>query len=122
VSAQEYRLARKNVIEALAALSDSAGRMSVEPIAARRGLDEMAALLIAAHRLVAELSAARLDAQGGAPPTDEAMRAGLEACLAPKTGAPTARPLPGPLGAATLAVVEAARRYQDAAVKEASAQ
>jgi uncharacterized membrane protein YccC len=122
VSAQEYRLARKNVIEALAALSDSAGRMSVEPIAARRGLDEMAALLIAAHRLVAELSAARLDAQGGAPPTDEAMRAGLEACLAPRTGAPRARPLPGPLGTATHAVVEAAQRYQDAALKETTAQ
>ena len=47
VKDHDYRLARKNVIEAIAALSDSAGRMSVEPMAARKGLDEMAALLIA---------------------------------------------------------------------------
>ena len=56
----DYRLARKNVIEAIAALSDSAGRMSIEPMAARKGLDEMAIFLIAAHGLVAQLSAARL--------------------------------------------------------------
>ena len=35
VSDHDYRLARKNVIEAIAALSDSAGRMSTEPMAAR---------------------------------------------------------------------------------------
>ena len=51
---QDYRLARKNVIEAIAALSDSAGRMSVEPVAARKGLEEMAALLMAAHGFTAQ--------------------------------------------------------------------
>ena len=55
------------MIEAIAALSDSAGRMSVEPVAARKGLEEMAALLIAAHGLIAQLSAARLDARSGGP-------------------------------------------------------
>ena len=70
------------MIEAIAALSDSAGRMSIEPIATRKGLDEMAALLIAAHGLVAQLSAARLDARSGAPAADEATRAWLQARLA----------------------------------------
>ena len=51
VSDHDYRLARKNVIEAIAALSNSAGRMSSEPMAARKGLDEMANLLIAAYSL-----------------------------------------------------------------------
>ncbi len=44
VSDHDYRLARKDVIEALAALSDSAARMAVEPMTAH-GLDEMADLL-----------------------------------------------------------------------------
>ena len=51
---QDYRLGRKAVIEAIAALSDSAGRMSVEPMAARKGLEEMAALLMAAHGFIAQ--------------------------------------------------------------------
>jgi uncharacterized membrane protein YccC len=59
-SDQDYRLARKDLIEALAALSDSAARMGGEPRAAQRGLDEMAAMLIAASVFVAHLSAARL--------------------------------------------------------------
>ena len=61
----EYRMARKNMIEALAALSNSAGRMSIEPTATRKALDEMAALLMAAHGLVAQLSAARLERPSG---------------------------------------------------------
>jgi uncharacterized membrane protein YccC len=120
---QEYRLARKNMIEALAALSDSAGRMSIEPNAARRGLDEMAALLMAAQGLVAQLSAARLDARLGlAPPPDDAVRDWLQARLAPKAGdTPSDSPPPsGPLVDAALAVIEAARRYRRAAQIEAS--
>jgi hypothetical protein len=62
------------VIEAIAALSDSAGRMSVEPVAARRGLEEMAARLIAAHGLIAQLSAARLAAKTGTAEPDQAIR------------------------------------------------
>ena len=115
-SPQEYRLARKNMIEALAALSDSAGRMSTEPTATRKGLDEMAALLIAAHGLVAELSAARLDARSrGGPAADEATRAWLQARLAAKPGAGDARAPSGPLASAALAVIDAAERYRQAA-------
>ena len=56
---QEYRLARKSMIEAIAALSDSAGRMGGEPQAMHRGLDEMTKMLIAAYRLCANISALR---------------------------------------------------------------
>ena len=111
------------MIEALAALSDSAGRMSIEPTATRKGLDEMAALLIAAHGLIAQLSAARLDARSGAPAADEAMRAWLQARLAqaPGDGEGSARAPQGPLAAAAQAVVEAAGRYQRAAEAEVEA-
>ncbi len=86
VRRQDYRLARKNVIEALAALSDSAGRMSIEPMAAHKGLEEMAALLIAAHGLIAQLSATRLATRSGAPAPDEATRNWLRDRLLAKTG------------------------------------
>ncbi len=59
---QDYRLARKDFMEALAALSDSAARMGGEPRSARRGLDEMSAMVIAASRAAAQISAARIDA------------------------------------------------------------
>jgi uncharacterized membrane protein YccC len=122
---QEYRLARKNMIEALAALSDSAGRMSIEPTATRRGLEEMAALLIAAHSLVAELSAARLDARSASrPAADEATRAWLQARLAPKPGAGGAgdgSAPAGPLALAALGVIDAAERYRRAAQTESDA-
>ncbi len=114
-SPQEYRLARKNMIEALAALSDSAGRMSIEPTATRKGLDEMAGLLIAAHGLVAELSAAKLDARSGGPAADEATRAWLQARLAPKPGVHDAPAPSGPIASAALAVIDAAERYRRAA-------
>jgi uncharacterized membrane protein YccC len=119
---QEYRLARKNMIEALAALSDSAGRMSIEPTTARRGLEEMAALLIEAHGLVAELSAARLDARStGGAAADEAMRTWLQARLAPTPGAGDAcdgTAPSGPLASAALAVIDAAERYRRATQTE----
>ena len=57
---QDYRMARKAMIEALAALSDSAGRMGGEPQAVHRGLNEMADMLIAGYWLAAHISAARL--------------------------------------------------------------
>ncbi len=57
---QDYRLARRNLIEAIAALSDSASRMGGEPRATQRGLDELAAMLIAAHVLATRISALRL--------------------------------------------------------------
>ena len=90
-------------------------------MAARKGLDEMAALLIAAHGLLAQLSAARLDARHGGPAPDEAVRAWLRALLTPKSNGAeeSAEPPPGPLAAAALAVVSAAGRYQRAAEIEA---
>jgi uncharacterized membrane protein YccC len=59
-SRQDYRMARKSMIEAIAALSDSAGRMGGEPQTVHRGLDEMAAMLIAGYVLAAHISAMRL--------------------------------------------------------------
>jgi uncharacterized membrane protein YccC len=117
VSEHDYRLARKNVIEAMAALSDSAGRMAIEPMTARRGLDEMADLLIRAYSLVAQLSAARLAAQTGAPLPDPAVRDWLMALLGAPSGAtgPAAEPPAGPLVAAATAVTAAARNYERAA-------
>ena len=113
VSAHDYRLARKNVIEAIAALSDSAGRMSIEPMEARKGLDEMANLLVASYSLVAQLSAARLAVQTGAPPPDPEIFAWLEDVLAGQRGATDDAPA-GPLAAATLAVTSAASTYERA--------
>jgi uncharacterized membrane protein YccC len=59
-SRQDYRMARKSMVEALAALSDSAGRMGGEPQAVHRGLNEMADMLIAGYVLAAHVSATRL--------------------------------------------------------------
>ncbi len=59
-SAQDYRLVRKNMVEAIAALSDSTGRMGGEPQTVRRGLNEMANMLIAGYVLAAHISATRL--------------------------------------------------------------
>ena len=120
VSEHDYRLARKNVIEAMAALSDSAGRMSIEPVTARKGLDEMAALLIAAYSLVAQLSAARLAVRIGAPGVDPAIRDWLQAFLAVPSAAAAvdADPAAGPLAAAAVAVFTAARTYERVAKSE----
>ncbi len=77
---QDYRLARKDFMEALAALSDSAARMGGEPRAARRGLDEMSAMVVAASVAAAHVSAARLDAleaaRGGGAGSRAPARAG----------------------------------------------
>ena len=113
----DYRLARKNVIEAIAALSDSAGRMSIEPVAARKGLDEMAALLIAAHGLIARLSAIRLSIRAGDAGPDPAIRAWLQTLLArPPGGAATVAVPPDPLAAAAIAVTTAAGIYERIAI------
>jgi uncharacterized membrane protein YccC len=122
VSEHDYRLARKNVIEAMAALSDSAGRMAIEPMTARRGLDEMADLLIRAYSLVAQLSAARLAAQTGAPLPDPAIRDWLMALLGEPSGAVNlvAEPPAGPLVAAAAAVTAAARNYERTAKSDSA--
>jgi uncharacterized membrane protein YccC len=117
VSEHDYRLARKNVIEAMAALSDSAGRMAIEPMTARRGLDEMADLLIRAYSLVAQLSAARLATRTGAPLPDLAISNWLQTLLvgsSERADVPTEPPT-GPLTVAAMAVTTSARRYERAA-------
>jgi uncharacterized membrane protein YccC len=114
VSEHDYRLARKNVIEAMAALSDSAGRMAIEPMTARKGLDEMAELLIRAYSLVAQLSAARLATQTGIPLPDLAISNWLRALLvgeSDRAGVVTEPPA-GPLAAAAVAVFTAARTFE----------
>ena len=119
VSDHDYRLARKNVIEAIAALSDSAGRMSSEPMAARKGLDEMANLLIAAYSLVAELSAARLavpDRRSAAPTRRSA--SGFRPSSPANPDAAASDAPAGPLAAAALAVTSAARNYERVAKTE----
>ena len=81
-------------------------------MAARRGLDEMANLLIAAYSLVAELSAARLAVQTGAPTPNPAIRERVQALLADRSD-PAASEVPaGRLAAAALAVTSAARTYE----------
>ncbi len=117
VSEHDYRLARKNVIEAMAALSDSAGRMAIEPMTARKGLDEMAELLIRAYSLVAQLSAARLATQTGVPLPDIAISNWLQALLVGRSdpAGVLTEPPAGPLAAAALAVTTAARKYERAA-------
>ena len=121
VSEHDYRLARKNVIEAMAALSNSAGRMAIEPMTARKGLDEMAELLIRAYSLVAQLSAARLATQTGVPLPDIAISNWLQTLL---VGSPDASkiggaPPAGPLAAAAVAVTTAAHKYERAAKSDA---
>jgi uncharacterized membrane protein YccC len=118
VSEHDYRLARKNVIEAMAALSDSAGRMAIEPMTARKGLDEMAELLIRAYSLVAQLSAARLATRAGVPLPDLAISNWLQALLvggSDRAGGVVTEPPTGPLAAAAVAVTTAARKYERAA-------
>ena len=61
-------------------MSDSAARMGGEPPAAQRGLEELAAMLIAAHGVVAQLSAARIALQAADPA--EADQARVEAAAA----------------------------------------
>ena len=131
-SDQDYRLARKDIIEAVAALSDSAARMGGEPRAAQRGLDEMAAMLIAASVFVAHLSAARLDLRGAekdgsaliesdAASTREWLSERLTADPT-KTGDPPPQeeaPLPR-LRAAALRLIDAARAFEEASAEVGS--
>ena len=122
---QDYRMARKGVIEAIAALSDSAARMGGEPRAAQRGLDEMAAMLIAAYVVAAHLSAARLALRAAGADAHKAQteataaRVWLAARLTAKADAEPAgeidAELPSaPLKSAALALLAAAREYRRA--------
>lgn len=117
---QAYRLARKSLIEALAALSDSAARMGGEPQSVQRGLEEMAAMLVAAFDLSAQISAARQalgQSRGGAnfaQVSADAARASewLGAQLASHAGALDLTSAPQPaLGQATLRFLSTSRAY-----------
>jgi uncharacterized membrane protein YccC len=124
---QDYRLARKNLIEAMSALSDSATRMGGEPRTAQRGLDEMTQMLIDAGVFVAHVSAARLDiraAEAALSPTvrerTDATRKWLIARLAadPAAAERLVEPDDPPLArlrAAAVAFVGAVEAYEAAA-------
>ena len=71
----------------------------------------MAALLIAAHGLVAQLSAARLADRTGAPGPDPATRDWVQVRLASEPDADDLDAPPGPLAAAALGLTAAARNY-----------
>ncbi len=115
---QDYRLARKDFMEALAALSDSAARMGGEPQAARRGLDELSALVIAASVAAAHICAARLDAlEANTPGGLEADRRLADAALAGQPPATDSR-----LAASLADFVAAADVYEKAAEREADLQ
>ena len=120
VSDHDYRLARKNVIEAIAALSDSAGRMSIEPMAARKGLDEMAGLsdrrLWPRSRALGRPSR-RSDRRS--PSRTRRSAAGLRRCSLANPSRGGEAPA-GPLAAAALAVTAAARKYERVAKSEAN--
>ena len=87
---------------------------------ARKALDEMADLLIAAFSLVAQLSAARLAVQTGGPGTDAAIRDWLQGRLKGDSAEAVADPPAGPLAATALAVTSAALNYERAAQSEAT--
>jgi hypothetical protein len=100
--------------------------MGGEPRAAQRGLDEMAAMLIAAYVVVAHLSAMRLALRAGGEGADEAeaeakaARVWLAKRLAAKAEAKPAsedgdEAAPAPLKNATLALLAAAKEYRRAA-------
>ncbi len=129
--AQDYRMGRKDLIEAVAALSDSAARMGGEPQNARRGLEEMTAMLIAASVFAAHLSAARLDLRHPERRSDWRPRRttpsgpanGWSRASRPgPTRLPSAEPpnFEGPLSrlrAAALRLIDAARAYERAATR-----
>ena len=85
--AQDYRLERRALIEAIAALADSAERMGGEPRAAQRGLNELPPMLIAAHVVVAHLAAMRLALHIADPAATTSARAEAEAARAWLRGA-----------------------------------
>jgi uncharacterized membrane protein YccC len=126
-ASQDYRMARKDMIEAIAALADSAERMGGEPRAARRGLDELPPMLIAAHVVVANLAAMRLALRVADPGAAEAARieanaarSWLPGALAPQSSGASVAPIePGePAAALKNAVrrlVAAADAYRRAA-------
>jgi uncharacterized membrane protein YccC len=112
---QDYRLARRDFMEALAALSDSAARMGGEPRSTRRALDELSAMVTAAAVAAAHISAARLDAleleDAGAQLDTE--REAARAALAGEAEAPATR-----LGHRLAEFVAAANAYENAALVE----
>ena len=122
-SDQDYRLARKEFIEAVAALSDSAARMGGEPVSARRGLEEMTSMLIATSVFVAHASAVRLDLRRANSPAPaerlsdvEATRKWLANRLVSTAAAPVSANAPLPrLRRAAEALIAAANAFAQAA-------
>jgi uncharacterized membrane protein YccC len=113
VSIHEYRLARKDFMEALAALSDSASRMGGEPRAAQRALDELSAMVVAAGVAAANLSATRLDAIEAGPEAAEWLDSERLAAVRTLEGEPA--PERSRLAASLAGLVRAADAYEKAA-------
>jgi uncharacterized membrane protein YccC len=113
VSVHEYRLARKDFMEALAALSDSASRMGGEPRAAQRALDELSAMVVAAGVAAANLSATRLDAIEAGPEAAEWLDNERLAAVRTLEGEPA--PERSRLAASLAGLVRAADAYEKAA-------
>jgi uncharacterized membrane protein YccC len=123
---QSYRLERRSLIEAIAALADSASRMGGEPRATRRGLEEAAAMLIAAYVVAANISAMRLAkrvSEGAAAEEAAAAAESARRWLAATLAAPDAVEAeneaedvaaPPAIKKATLALLAAARAYRRA--------
>jgi uncharacterized membrane protein YccC len=60
ISEQSYRLARKTMLESLAAITGSATRVSSEPAHARRAMPDLGSLLAAAYSLAAQIVGVRV--------------------------------------------------------------
>ena len=112
---QDYRLARRDFMEGLAALSDSAARMGGEPRSTRRALDELSAMVTAAAVAAAHVSAARLDAAESedARAQLETEREAARSALAGEAEPPATR-----LGARLAEFVATANAYENAALAE----
>jgi uncharacterized membrane protein YccC len=100
-SDQDYRLARKRIIEAIAALSDSAGRMGGEPQGVRRGLNELIEMLISGYLVAAHISSTRFMMRGrqsddGYEATATRLAATREWLIALLSGAQSTPDLHGP--------------------------
>ena len=74
---QEYRLARKNLIEALAAMSESATRMRGDPAAQRTLWEDFGKLIAAAYTTAAQIVTVRLLIRSRRGELDAAICAGL---------------------------------------------
>ncbi len=125
---QDYRLARKNLIEAMAALSESAARMKSEPEAQKSLWPEYGALIAAAYTTAAQVVNVRLlirdradylDPLAGAHLLDATRRAALsqlDLCATPAGAAASVEP-----GESDAKIFSVLRRRCDEVLRETAA-